>query len=377
MIARSPQPTIHFLASDWPETVDDAAQWLSGWLRPFVPGDGVARVSGRALERAVRAGVLPRGAPGSVTHVVRFGCARDARFVRAVASFRVGPRDRCERWGAELLLTLASLDEVADPFRAAVGMDRTTGAWAGFTSDLTEQVNALSFRMHAPPGELPLGASCVALGRGFLLRSIQSFEDADAVSRSVKALAASLRGGPLPATVAPRVDLSAAPLMPAPALATPSPIEPPPRVMSPPINPDETVPLGVRVPLGVVLPFSGTTGEETLAALARRPDEGPNVPAASADETVMLPPGGAGSRTSPVPFLTLQQYADLRAHLTVFGEHHEPTWASFGLTSPASRELTKARFAALFAYNEEMRARFLELLPVAIAALKNRPRTPQ
>ncbi len=68
--------------------------------------------------------------------------------------------------------------------------------------------------------------------------------------------------------------------------------------------------------------------------------------------------------------LTIDEYAELRAHLLVFGENHEPTLKRFGLLSEASRELLKLRFLSAFSTDDALRDRFVAKMQQLAAELR-------
>jgi hypothetical protein len=70
------------------------------------------------------------------------------------------------------------------------------------------------------------------------------------------------------------------------------------------------------------------------------------------------------------PELTLEQYADLRARLSVRGEEDAETWTAFGVTSRTVKEALQAGFAARFREDPGTQARFVELVQARSAALR-------
>lgn len=367
-----------------PATSEEAAERLSIWLSAFVPRDPMARFSPRSVAVALRSCGLPQGRPGAVTHVLRLGPMAGAAFTSAVASLRVGSAERATDAGLELRLIVGDPIPVVEArFRKAVSMQATTGGWLGHDADRVDDLNVISFCSTAPTRRLPLGATCEPLGHGFLLRSIGSFEDAAAMTSSVKALAIALRQpeperSPVHAHMTPAPE----PLQPprvelAPVIVAPV----PPAAISEP-NLDETLPITGPVRLSGELPFSGSTGDETLQALFRSPSPAELAPSTGSgpptDETVMLPPNagasaasaGAGRTGLSVPVMTLERYAELRAHLLVFGEDHAATLQHFGLRSHQDRELLKLRFASIFTSDEARRDRFVARMQVIAAQLR-------
>ena len=148
-------------------------------------------------------------------------------------------------------------------------------------------------------------------------------------------------------------------------------------------NPDETLPITGPVKVDDVLPFSGSTGDETLQALFRSPSPAALAPSAGSDalmdETVMLPPTAGSASRGPaapaIPVMTVERYAELRAHLLVLGEDHEPTLQRFGLGSRDARELLKLRFVSMFAADVALRDRFVVRMQELAADLRRKEKS--
>ena len=381
---------VRLVSAASPTTTSDAAEQLSGWLSAFVTGGPAQRFSPEALRVALRSCVLPQGGPGAVTHVLRMRSVAGVSFASAVAALRVGsaPGENGELPGIELTLEISSsVDLAAAAFCKAAMTETTTHGWLGQEADLVDDVNVVSFRSEAPTRKLPMGASCEPLGHGFLLRSIGSFTDATAITSSVGTLAMALREPSLTDAFPAQVVLPPEPrqLL----LSQPShrDVAPPPLVqLQRPsvaeLDPDETAPILGPLKVTDLLPFSGSTGDETLQALFRSPSPAelapPSRSEASTDETVMLPPtaGTSGLRAGlSIPVMTVERYAELRAYLLVLGEDHEPTLQRFGLQSRDARELLKLRFVSMFATDEALRDRFVARMQELAAALRTKGTT--
>ncbi len=83
-------------------------------------------------------------------------------------------------------------------------------------------------------------------------------------------------------------------------------------------------------------------------------------------------------QTSPVPIgpqLTLEQYAVLRAQLTLKGEDDQETLLLFGVASPAAKEALQARFAERFRQDAAVQARFVELVRTLTGELRGQTST--
>jgi Pentapeptide repeats (8 copies) len=73
-----------------------------------------------------------------------------------------------------------------------------------------------------------------------------------------------------------------------------------------------------------------------------------------------------------VPLLTLEEYAALRANLTVKGEEDAETWKRFGIKSAADKEALQATFASRFRENAAVQKRFIELLQTILEDLRSK-----
>lgn len=128
---------------------------------------------------------------------------------------------------------------------------------------------------------------------------------------------------------------------------------------------DETAPVHSKAARVAVLPFAGTTGKDALAELfedeatAARASDSPRGQSANPDETMML--GGTVAIVQPttgsfrdqlgaivVPDVSLEQYVELCAELSVRGEDDAGVLARFGVGSSAAHSALKARFAERF-----------------------------
>jgi hypothetical protein len=94
-------------------------------------------------------------------------------------------------------------------------------------------------------------------------------------------------------------------------------------------------------------------------------------------ESLPLPPTAAMPFSAPeaapsVPELTLEQYAHLRAQLSVRGEDDAETLRQFGVGSRAVKESLQARFAAQFRADPQTQARFVQLVQQRVAELRAR-----
>jgi hypothetical protein len=128
--------------------------------------------------------------------------------------------------------------------------------------------------------------------------------------------------------------------------------------------------LAVAVPSGPTLPF-----------VAGRLTDPPHVRACALTELTGTMAAVDTSRpalpfvqqTSPTPIglqLTLEQYAVLRAQLTVRGEDDQETLRLFGVTSPAAKEALQARFAERFRLDAAVQARFVDLVRTLTGELR-------
>jgi len=157
----------------------------------------------------------------------------------------------------------------------------------------------------------------------------------------------------------------------------------PPRVALPPLqasfDPDETLPIPVAFvakPPGAAVPFAGSTSPAAVAEMFDPVEPRVRSDEPDPDETAMLPAaavvapktGTFRDQLGPVvvPLLSLDEYADLRARLTVFGEAHAPTLARYGVAAREVREAVQARFADYFQRNTAAQAQFLAGMQAAI-----------
>ncbi|MFO0553771.1 MAG: hypothetical protein U0271_35635 [Polyangiaceae bacterium] len=135
-------------------------------------------------------------------------------------------------------------------------------------------------------------------------------------------------------------------------------------------QPDADMTLPIAAPPATrPLPFQGSTSPERLRSLLT-PIGGDASSPAVGDETVLL---GAGqpSLLAPLP-LSLADYADLRANLSVNGERHQPTLQRFGMETESARAELRERFARYFQSNPAAQSRFLELLTAKVAELRRK-----
>ncbi len=209
--------------------------------------------------------------------------------------------------------------------------------------------------------------------------------------------------GTPPSPPSPPKARSAAPVLPPPA---PPPVDEPPapavgtelptyllpsRPPVPARSPLAATSLALDLPIGPALPFAKSTGAEPPAPSPPTPPSPsvagdsaaaptlPRVQKAPAHLTgtmsvsdlpvaAVLPfaQGAAGE----APALTLEEYASLRASLTVNGEEDAATWKQFGIVSQAMKEALQARFAARFRDDAEARDRFVALLQRMVGELR-------
>jgi len=144
-----------------------------------------------------------------------------------------------------------------------------------------------------------------------------------------------------------------------------------------PFEADETLPIPAPLVQRPAVPFSGSLSPAQVASMFSpvetkvRPEE------PGAGETAMMPivafvPPKTGTFRDQlgalvVPLLSLDEYSELRARLTVFGETHAPTLARFGVASKGAREALALRFAEYFQRDPAAQERFLAALEPAIA----------
>lgn len=149
---------------------------------------------------------------------------------------------------------------------------------------------------------------------------------------------------------------------------------------------DETAAIPLNQIFGDSLPFAGNTTPERLAELATEaePTEESERYASgqggsSVDETLMIPVAAALARPKSgtfrddltslvVPILSLEEYADLRAELSVCGEDDPETLKRFGVTSAAAHGALKNRFAEYFARDPAAQQRFLDAMTSKLKA---------
>jgi len=126
------------------------------------------------------------------------------------------------------------------------------------------------------------------------------------------------------------------------------------------------------------LPFGSAAGSVTPPSTTER-REVARVASGTEDVDVariraaLLPFGAvrpAGADTaSPRPELSLEDYAFLRASLTIHGEDDAPTLAQFGIRSADEKRATQARFAAVFRGDPGAQERFVSLVKRLIESL--------
>jgi hypothetical protein len=129
--------------------------------------------------------------------------------------------------------------------------------------------------------------------------------------------------------------------------------------------------LAVEVPSGPTLPFVAGRLTDPPHVHARAPTELTGTMAAV--DTSGRPVLPFVEQTSPAPIglqLTLEQYAALRAQLTVRGEDDQGTLRLFGVTSPAAKEALQACFAERFRLDAAVQARFVDLVRTLTGELR-------
>ncbi len=157
-------------------------------------------------------------------------------------------------------------------------------------------------------------------------------------------------------------------------LAAPTPPGPPTLA-----DPDETLPIPPPFSPGRGVPFSGTRSPQELAVMLG-PSQ-PEPPAQPGDgETALLPrlelvaaqTGSFRDQLTPVaiPVLSVGEYAELRARLTVYGEAHAPTLARFGVTAEAVRDALRKRFAEYFQRDQAAQTQFIAIMQEAISRVR-------
>ena len=175
------------------------------------------------------------------------------------------------------------------------------------------------------------------------------------------------------------------------ASEAPSPPPALPRVNRPPPQLSGTS-LALDLPIGPALPFA-KSADDTLPVPPPKPlspssagDEPPPPPStlprvhkapahlSGTMRALDLPvaPALPFAKNAPgePPALTLEEYAALRANLTVKGEEDPGTWKQFGIASHAMKEALQARFAARFRDDAEARDRFVALLQRMVSDLR-------
>jgi len=145
-------------------------------------------------------------------------------------------------------------------------------------------------------------------------------------------------------------------------------------------DPDETLPIPAPPAPGQALPFAGTRSPEQLAAVlgGAAPDR-PSVPA-ECGETALLPrlelvaaqTGSFRDQLAPlaIPVLSLDEYAELRARLTVYGEGDAATLERFGVGAGEVRQALRTRFAEYFQRDKAAQAQFITSLQDAIGRVR-------
>lgn len=145
-------------------------------------------------------------------------------------------------------------------------------------------------------------------------------------------------------------------------------------------DPDETLPIPAPFSPGRGVPFSGTRSPEELAVMLGPSEAQPPPLQTGDDETAFLPrlelvaaqTGSFRDQLTPVaiPVLSLGEYAELRARLTVYGEGHAPTLARFGVTAEAVRDALRKRFAEYFQRDKPAQAQFIATMHEAIGRIR-------
>jgi len=145
-------------------------------------------------------------------------------------------------------------------------------------------------------------------------------------------------------------------------------------------DPDETLPIPAPFTPGRAVPFSGSRSPVELAAMLEPGEAPPSHGESSADETAMLPrveilaaqTGSFRDQLGPlvVPLLSLDEYAGLRAHLTVYGEADAGTLARFGVAAEEVREALRKRFAEYFQRDKTAQAQFIASMQDAVRRVR-------
>ncbi len=147
-----------------------------------------------------------------------------------------------------------------------------------------------------------------------------------------------------------------------------------------PVDPNATQ---AAIPmLSVSLPFEGSLSREALQEMLSRPAPAPapeqsDHVSSAAHETALLPQLTLVAATSGtfrdrlaaivVPVMSLEDYAELRARLTVFGETHEPTLKRYGVVASEARDALRAQFAEQFQRDASLQERFLTAMQAAMS----------
>lgn len=146
------------------------------------------------------------------------------------------------------------------------------------------------------------------------------------------------------------------------------------------LDPDATaMPFANSAP---VLPFQGKLSEEEARAryqapIGQRPARevgAPGYETMPTDETVALPiPAGVresfGPVDAPAP-MQLEQYAALRAQLTLHGETNSAVFREFGIRSEAEKEGLQRYWFARFQSDPAVAAGFQRMVAIALARLR-------
>ncbi|MBL8742280.1 MAG: hypothetical protein JNK04_14325 [Myxococcales bacterium] len=145
-------------------------------------------------------------------------------------------------------------------------------------------------------------------------------------------------------------------------------------------EPDETLPIPAPFAAKPAIPFTGSTPPEKVAQMfdpveprARSPEPGPDETALTPIADFVMPKTGTfRDQLVPlvVPILSLDEYAELRARLTVYGEDHAETLTRFGVASPQVHEAQRARFSEYFLRDPSAQAAFLKAMQSAIVRVR-------
>jgi hypothetical protein len=74
--------------------------------------------------------------------------------------------------------------------------------------------------------------------------------------------------------------------------------------------------------------------------------------------------------------VSVEQYARLRATLSLLGEDHSDTWASFGIHSAEEKRRLQSEFAEHFRSDDRERERFVLLVAGFIASMRSSTAAP-